>query len=178
MAFGLGSAIGCFALMGERLRFLFDWDTGRIGLVYAVFGLLTLVGNMIMPWALRHTGNGRVLMRIALLFVLLAIVITYAFNSAGYFLTGAALLTWALFGGLGAPGLQTHIAQLSPTRRGMLMALAGSSMNLGVAGASALAATVYPFGAVWIAVLAVVCITIAIIALRPVGESRAERASA
>lgn len=98
-----------------------------------------------MPWALRHTGNGRVLMRIALLFVLLAIVITEAFNSAGYFLIAAALLMWVLFGGLGAPGLQTHIAHLSPTRRGLLMELAGNSMNLGVAGAPVLAASVYPF---------------------------------
>ena len=52
MALGLGAAVGCFALVGERLRSLFGWDTGTIGLVYAVFGMLTLVGNFTMLRAL------------------------------------------------------------------------------------------------------------------------------
>ncbi|MFV0335074.1 MAG: MFS transporter [Tropicimonas sp.] len=85
---------------------------------------------------------------------------------------------WAVSGGMGAPGLQTHIAQLSPARRGALMALAGSCMNLGIAGASALAASVFPAGAAWVAVVALVLITIAGVALRPVRVGKAELASA
>ena len=168
MAAGLGGAIGCFALVGERLRSLFGWDTTTIGMIYAAFGILTLVGNAAMPVALRRIGSGRALMRIALIFVLLAIVATYASNTLGPVPILLALAIWAVLGGIGAPGLQTHIAQLSPSRRGALMALAGSSMNLGVADASALAAGVYPAGPAWVAAVGAGLIAVAIIALRPV----------
>lgn len=178
MALGLGGAVGCFALVGERLRSLFAWDTGTIGMVYAAFGILTLVGNFTMPWALARVGSGRALMRIALVFVLAAIVVTYVFDTLGPLPILAAFAVWAVAGGTGAPGLQTHIAQLSPARRGALMALAGSSMNLGIAGASALAASVFSAGAAWVAVVALVLITIACVALRPVGVGKAELASA
>jgi predicted MFS family arabinose efflux permease len=178
MAFGLGGAVGCFALVGERLRALFEWDTGTVGMVYAAFGILTLIGNFTMPWALTRAGSGRALMRIALVFVLAAIVVTYVFDALGPVLIGLALVVWAVLGGMGAPGLQTHIAQLSPSRRGALMALAGSSMNIGVAGASALAATVNPAGAEWVAVVGVGLIAVAIVALRPVPVGKPELISA
>lgn len=178
MAAGLGGAIGCFALVGERLRTLFDWDTATVGVVYAAFGILTLIGNFAMPWVLARVGSGRALMRIALVFVLAAIVITYSFDNLGPVLIVAALAVWAIFGGMGAPGLQTHIAQLSLSRRGVLMALGGSSMNFGVAGASALAATVYPAGAVGVAAIGTVLIVIAIVALKPLRAGPVEAISA
>lgn len=177
MAAGLGGAVGCFALVGERLRSLYEWDTATVGMVYAAFGILTLVGNFTMPTALARVGSGRALMRIALVFVLAAIVVTYVFDGLVPALVLLALAIWAVLGGIGAPGLQTHIAQLSPSRRGTLMALAGSSMNLGVAGATALAASVYPAGAAWVAGVALVLIAIAIVALRPVSADAAEMAS-
>jgi predicted MFS family arabinose efflux permease len=174
MAAGLGGAVGCFALVGERLRSLYEWDTATVGMVYAGFGVLTLVGNFAMPMARARIGSGRALMRIALVFVLAAIVVTYVFDNLAPALVLLALAIWAVLGGMGAPGLQTHIAQLSPTRRGALMALAGSSMNLGVAGATALASNVYPAGAAWVAVVALVLITAAIVALRPIPAKNAE----
>lgn len=178
MAAGLGGAVGCFALVGERLRSLYEWDTATVGMVYAGFGILTLVGNFTMPMALARVGSGRALMRIALVFVLGAIVVTYVFDSLAPALVLLALAVWAVLGGIGAPGLQTHIAQLSPSRRGTLMALAGSGMNLGVAGATALTANVYPAGAAWVAVVAFGLVTVAIISLRPVHSVIAEPASA
>ncbi|GAA2890948.1 putative MFS family arabinose efflux permease [Aminobacter niigataensis] len=178
MAFGLGGAVGCFALVGERLRSLYEWDTATVGMVYAAFGILTLVGNFTMPMALARAGSGRALMRIAMAFVAAAIVVTYVFDALGSIMILAALAVWAVLGGMGAPGLQTHIAQLSPARRGALMALAGSSMNLGVAGASALAASIYPAGPVWVAAVGVGLIAVAIVALRPVCADKTEVASA
>lgn len=172
MAAGLGGAVGCFALVGERLRSLYAWDTATVGVVYAGFGILTLGGNFTMPMALAGIGSGRALMRIALVFVLAAIAITYVFDSLAPALALLALAVWAVLGGIGAPGLQTHIAQLSPSRRGALMALAGSSMNLGVAGATALASSVYPAGAAWVAVVGAALIVVAIVALRPVRSER------
>lgn len=47
------------------------------------------------------------------------------------------------------------------------MALAASSMNLGVAAASTLMASVYPAGAGWVSAVALVLIAAAIVALRP-----------
>ncbi len=166
MAAGLGGAIGCFALVGERLRSLYEWDTGTVGMVYAAFGLLTLAGNFAMPVALARVGSGRALMRIALGFVMAAIVVIYGFGTPGPVPLLLALAVWAVSGGIGAPGLQTHIAELSTERRGALMALAGSGMTLGIAGASALVAGLYPAGPVWVAVTGAVLITIAILALR------------
>lgn len=118
MAAGLGGAVGCFALVGERLRSLYEWDTATVGMVYAGFGILTLVGNFIMPMALARVGSGRALMRIALVFVLAAIAVTYVFDGLAPVPVLLALAIWAVLGGIGAPGLQTHIAQLSPSRRG------------------------------------------------------------
>lgn len=177
MAAGLGGAIGCFALVGERLRSLYDWDTATIGIIYAVFGILTLAGNFAMPIALAQIGSGRALMRVALLFVMAAIAVTYVFDSLGPVPILLALGIWAVLGGIGAPGLQTHIAQLSPSRRGTLMALAGSAMNFGVAGASALVAGVYPASPAWVAAVGAGLIAIAIVALRPSHNGEIEVAS-
>jgi len=168
LAAGLGGGIGCFALVGERLRSLYEWDTATVGIIYAAFGILTLVGNLAMPMALARAGSGRALMRIALIFMLAAIAATYVFDSLPPVPILFALTIWAVLGGMGAPGLQTHIAQLSQSRRGALMALGGSSINLGVAGATALASSVYPVGAAWVAVAAAALIGFAIVALRPV----------
>ena len=168
LAAGLGGGIGCFALVGERLRSLYEWDTATVGIIYAAFGILTLVGNLAMPMALARAGSGRALMRIALIFMLAAIAATYVFDSLPPVPILFALAIWAVLGGMGAPGLQTHIAQLSQSRRGALMALGGSSINLGVAGATALASSVYPVGAAWVAVAAAALIGFAIVALRPV----------
>jgi predicted MFS family arabinose efflux permease len=172
MATGLGGAVGCFALVGERLRSLYEWDTATVGMVYAAFGVLTLVGNFTMPMALARIGSGRALMRIALVIVLGAIVVTYVFDGLAPVLILLALAIWAVLGGIGAPGLQTHIAQLSPSRRGALMALAASGMNLGVAGATALASSVYPAGAARVAVVGAALTVVAIVALRPVRSER------
>lgn len=57
------------------------------------------------------------------------------------------------------------------------MALAGSNMNLGVAGATALASSANPIGAAWVVGVALVLIAIAIVALRPVPTGAAEVAS-
>lgn len=54
------------------------------------------------------------------------------------------------------------------------MALVGSSMSLGVAGATALAASVYPLGAAWIAVVAILLMATAIVALRPTPTKNVE----
>ena len=160
MTAGLGGAVGCFALVGERLRSLYEWDTATVG-------ILTLAGNFAMPVALARIGSGRALMRIALVFVLAAICVTFVFDNLGPGPVLAALAVWAVLGGMGAPGVQTHIAALSPSRRGALMALAGSGMNLGVAGATSLASSVYPAGAAWVAGVALVLLVAAIIAVRP-----------
>jgi predicted MFS family arabinose efflux permease len=177
MAAGLGGAIGCFALVGERLRSLYDWDTATVGIIYAAFGILTLAGNFAMPVALAGIGSGRALMRVALLFVMAAIAVTYVFDALGPIPILLALAIWAVLGGIGAPGLQTHIAQLSPSRRGALMALAGSAMNLGVAGASALVAGVYSASPAWVAAVGAGLIVIAIVALRPSHNGETEVAS-
>lgn len=166
MGFGLGGAIGIYALVGERLRDTTDLATGGVGLIYAGFGAITLMGNFLMPWALQKVGDGRRLMQICLIGVMLSIVALFSLP-LGTLTACLALGIWALLGGTGAPGLQTYLAGLSETRRGVLMALAASAMNFGVAAWSAVAAFGFEYAPIAVAAQAVLTIGTGILALAP-----------
>lgn len=165
MGFGLGGAIGIYALAGERLRQLTDLDTAEIGLVYAGFGIATLAGNLLLPFALGLVSDGRQLMRRCLCAVLASVVALFALP-LGLGTACLVLAIWALLGGLGAPGLQTWLAGLSAAHRGRLMALGASAMNLGVALWSAVAASLFAVSSQLVALLAVLTIGAATLALR------------
>lgn len=166
MGFGLGGAIGIYALLGERLRDITALGTVGIGAVYAGFGLVTLAGNLLMPRVIGRFRDGRQMMQQCLCGVLIAVFLLFALP-LGPVAACLAVFVWAGLGGIGAPALQTYLAGLSPTRRGSLMALGSSAMNLGVAFWSALAASLFAASAVWVAALAAVIIGIAILVLRP-----------
>ncbi|SNY90090.1 Predicted arabinose efflux permease, MFS family [Cohaesibacter sp. ES.047] len=164
MGFGLGGAIGIYALVGERLRDTTDITTSGIGLIYAGFGAVTLLGNLLMPWALKKVSDGRQLMQISLIGVMLSIVALFSLQ-LGTLTACLALGIWALLGGTGAPGLQTYLASLSETRRGVLMALGASAMNFGVAAWSAVAAFGFEYAPMAVAAQAVLTIGTGILAL-------------
>lgn len=164
MGFGLGGAIGIYALAGERLRDTVNLETGAIGLVYAGFGIMTLIGNLLMPKLIGRVRDGRQLMLLCMCGVLAAILSLFSL-SLGVVLSCLAMAFWAVLGGLGAPGLQTYLAGLSESRRGMLMALGASAMNLGVAIWSALASSLFATSAHRVAILAVIVVGTAIVAL-------------
>jgi len=166
MGFGLGGAVGIYALAGERLRDLTGLGTGGVGLVYAGFGLLTLLGNLAMPRVIGMARDGRHLMRLCLCGALVAIVALFALP-LGLGTACLAMAAWALLGGTGAPALQSHLAGLSEHRRGTLMALASGALNLGVALWSALAAAGFALSPGLVAAQALVTLGIAIFALAP-----------
>lgn len=87
-------------------------------MVYAAFGILTLVGNFTMPMALIRAGRGRGLMRIALVFVLAAIAVTYIFDALAPILVLPALALWAVLGGMGSPDCK-FISRYSPPPAGV-----------------------------------------------------------
>ena len=169
MGCGLGGAVGIYALAGERLRDLTGLETGGLGLVYAGFGLLTLAGNLLMPRVIDRARDGRQVMQLCLCGVLAAIVALFALplGPLGPLAACLALVFWAVLGGLGAPALQTHIATLSDSRRGTLMALGASALNLGVALWSTLAGIGFALSPALVAGQAAVTIGIAIVALTP-----------
>lgn len=171
MAFGLGlgGAIGIYALAGERLRQLADIGTAEIGLIYAGFGIFTLLGNLGMPYVMGRLKDGRRLMRLCLFDVLAMITALFALP-LGLLPAIGAMAIWAFLGGLGAPGLQAHLAGLSPQRRGMLMALGSSAMNLGVAIWSSLAAAGFSVFPQLVALQALLTIGVAILVLKPISE--------
>lgn len=142
MGLGLGGAIGIYALAGERFRDLTEFATGGVGAVYAGFGIMTLAGNLLMPRFISRVRDGRQLMLFCLLGVMVAIIALFSLplNAA---LACLAMAIWAMLGGIGAPALQTYLANLSEARRGVLMALGASAMNLGVAIWSAVAAALF-----------------------------------
>ncbi|HEU6441058.1 MAG TPA: hypothetical protein VFF38_01750 [Microvirga sp.] len=60
-------------------------------------------------------------MRLALVCVLAAILVTFALDDIALWGVLIALAVWAVLGGLGAPALQSHIAGLSAARRSTLI---------------------------------------------------------
>ncbi|MDT8894399.1 MFS transporter [Halomonas sp. I1] len=167
MGLGLGGAVGIYVLVGERLRDLHQPGTDSLGLIYAGFGLVTLAGNLAMPRLMARFGDGRRLMRLCLIGVLAAIMVLFAIP-LGMMAACLMLGAWALLGGIGAPALQAHLAGLSDARRGTLMALGASAMNLGVATWSATASTLFPHSAILVALLALAIIGTAICLLGPI----------
>lgn len=176
MGFGLGGAIGIYALAGERLRDLTGLGTGGVGIIYAGFGIMTLAGNLLMPKMIGYARDGRQLMQVCLLGVLAAIVALFSLP-LGIVTAAFVMAVWAILGGLGAPGLQTYLASLSNSHRGVLMALGASAMNLGVALWSGVAASLFALSSGFVAVLALTLIAIACAALIPPKRVRAPSAT-
>ncbi|WBU61626.1 MFS transporter [Paracoccus albus] len=160
MGLGLGGAIGIYAIAGERFRDLTEFGTRGVGAVYAGFGIMTLVGNLLMPRIIGRTRDGRQLMLFCLLGVMVAIVALFSLTLSAV-LACLAMAIWAVLGGIGAPALQTYLASLSEARRGVLMALGASAMNLGVAIWSAVAAAFFATASSLVALLGFVLIGIA-----------------
>lgn len=172
MFFGIGGAVGVYALVGERLRDAFVLETHHVGMIYAAFGVLSVIGNMLAPGAIGWLGDGRRTMRLCIGLVIACIAVVFALPDPTLALVAIALGLWALLGGIGAPGLQTHIAGLSETRRGVLMALGSSALNLGVAFAAALAGEAYLRGSLFVAALGMALLLAAVAALaRPGGNT-------
>ncbi|MFM5027695.1 MFS transporter [Aeromonas rivipollensis] len=167
MCLGLGGGIGLFNLVGQHLRDTQGLSMGSVGLLYGALGIISVIGNLLMPRLSCRVESGRVLMRLALVVCVPA--------SVGFYLSPASLPAlllplglWALAGGIGSPALQGHIAGLSSAHRGMLMSLAMTMMHLGVALWSAVAGFAYSAGPVALALLAMALFGGAIAALRPV----------
>ncbi|MEW9834977.1 MFS transporter [Mesorhizobium marinum] len=176
MFFGLGGAIGIYSMVGERLRDGLQLDTQQIGLVYVGFGILSVAGNALAPAAIRRIGGGRRAMRLAMAIVIVCLAVVFALPNPALLAVVLALGVWAVVGGIGAPGLEAHIADLSDTHRGVLLALSTSAANLGVALSAALAGEAYLRGNLWVAGLGFILLSISVVALaRP--RSRCSAAS-
>ena len=170
MCLGLGGGIGLFNLVGQHLRDTQDWSIGSVGGLYALLGIISVIGNLLMPRLSGRVESGRTLMRLALVVCVPA--------SVGFYLSPASLPAlllplglWALAGGIGSPALQGHIAGLSSAHRGMLMSLAMTMMHLGVALWSGVAGFAYSAGPVALAALAILLFGSAIVVLRPVNAT-------
>lgn len=166
MCLGLGGGIGLFNLVGQHLRDTQEWSIGSVGGLYALLGVISVAGNLLMPRLSGRVESGRTLMRLALMVCLLVSVCFYLAPAGQLMLP--ILLLWALAGGIGSPALQGYIAQLSGAHRGMLMSLAMTMMHLGVALWSAVAGFAYSAGPLAIALLAMLLFGSAIALLRPV----------
>lgn len=166
MCLGLGGGIGLFNLVGQHLRDTQEWSIGSVGGLYALLGVISVVGNLLMPRLSGRVESGRTLMRLALMVCLLVSVCFYL-SPAGQLML-PILLLWALAGGIGSPALQGYIAQLSSVHRGMLMSLAMTMMHIGVALWSAVAGFAYSAGPLAMTLLSMLLFGSAIALLRPV----------
>ncbi|BBT81560.1 MFS transporter [Aeromonas veronii] len=170
MCLGLGGGIGLFNLVGQHLRDTQEWSIGSVGGLYALLGIISVIGNLLMPRLSGRVESGRTLMRMALVVCLLVSVWFFLYPARQPMLPPilpiVPLLLWALAGGIGSPALQGYIAQLSAAHRGMLMSLAMTMMHLGVALWSGVAGFAYSAGPVALAALAMLLFGGAITALR------------
>ncbi|MGU5697695.1 MFS transporter [Aeromonas allosaccharophila] len=170
MCLGLGGGIGLFNLVGQHLRDTQEWSIGSVGGLYALLGIISVIGNLLMPRLSGRVESGRTLMRMALVVCLLVSVWFFLYPARQPMLPPilpiVPLLLWALAGGIGSPALQGYIAQLSSAHRGMLMSLAMTMMHLGVALWSGVAGFAYSAGPVALAALAMLLFGGAITALR------------
>lgn len=147
--------------------------------MYALLGIISIIGNLLMPRLSGRVESGRTLMRMALVVCLLVSVWFYLYPAGQSMLLPmllpmlpiVPLLLWALAGGIGSPALQGYIAQLSAAHRGMLMSLAMTMMHLGVALWSGVAGFAYSAGPVALAALAILLFGSAIVVLRPVNAT-------
>lgn len=139
MLLGLGGAIGIFAILGERVRDIFGFETWQVSALFAVFGLTTVGGNLLAPQMIGRFG-ARLAASLNLVVVLAGIVVVFAPSRPGFALVALGLVAWSVFGGAAAPALQATLAQVSERHRGFILALGSSALNLGVALSSALAA--------------------------------------
>ncbi|WP_430383906.1 hypothetical protein [Aeromonas hydrophila] len=138
-----------------------------MGLLYGALGVISVVGNVLMPRLARYVESGRPLMRGALVVCALVSAFFYLYPAGSLASLALPLGLWALAGGIGSPALQGYIAQLAPAQRGMLMSLAMTLMHLGVALWSAVAGFAYSAGPMAMALLALLLFGGAILALRP-----------
>ena len=170
MCLGLGGGIGLFNLVGQHLRDTQEWSIGSVGGLYALLGIISVIGNLLMPRLSGRVESGRTLMRMALVVCLLVSVWFFLYPARQPMLPPilpiVPLLLWALAGGIGSPALQGYIAQLSAAHKGMLMSLAMTMMHLGVALWSGIAGFAYSAGPVALAALAMLLFGGAITALR------------
>ncbi|MCH6202872.1 MFS transporter [Brucella ciceri] len=167
MGFGLGGGIGIFTMVGERTRDILGYGTGSVGLTYALLGVISVAGNFLMPSIVAQLGDGRRVMRIALIVCLAMNVVVYAIADSSPWLLFIALPLWALAGGIGSPALMNYLAGLAHKRRGAVTALGMSIMHVGVAISSGAAGLAYASSSIWTAVFGMIVFGIAMIALRP-----------
>ncbi|WP_239413661.1 MFS transporter [Aeromonas salmonicida] len=158
-----------------HLRDTQDWSIGSVGGLYALLGIISVIGNLLMPRLSGRVESGRTLMRMALVVCLLVSVWFYLYPAGQPMLLPllliVPLLLWALAGGIGSPALQGYIAQLSAAHRGMLMSLAMTMMHIGVALWSGVAGFAYSAGPVAMAALAILLFGSAIVVLRQVNAT-------
>ncbi|MGL6566518.1 MFS transporter, partial [Aeromonas dhakensis] len=168
MGLGLGGGIGLFNLVGQHLHDSQGLPVWSVGLLYGALGVISVVGNVLMPRLAGYVESGRPLMRGALVVCALVSAFFYLYPAGSLASLALPLGLWALAGGIGSPALQGYIAQLAPAQRGMLMSLAMTLMHLGVALWSAVAGFAYSAGPMAMALLALLLFGGAILALRPV----------
>ncbi|WP_010603773.1 MFS transporter [Pseudoalteromonas maricaloris] len=168
MCIGLGGGIGLFNLVGQHLRDTQALSVWFIGVLYALLGLVSVAGNLMMPKLATHFESGRQVMRASLVVCLIASSGLYWYQGISLIPLCFLMTLWALAGGIGSPALQAYISELSPAHRGVLISLAMSMMHIGVAIWSAVAGFAYSLGAAAMALLAIILFSLAILCLRPV----------
>ncbi|MGI2194104.1 MFS transporter [Shewanella sp.] len=172
MFFGLGGGIGLFNLIGQHLRDTLGMSIWSVGVMYAVLGGSSVIGNMLMPRVAGRLESGRQVMRLALIACLIVSIGFYLYPAQQLLVLILPLVMWSLAGGVGSPALQSYIAQLSNAHRGILMSLAMTMMHLGVAIWSGVAGFAYSVGPIGMAILATLLFGAAIAVLRPVKQAQ------
>lgn len=176
MCLGLGGGIGLFNLIGQHLRDSLDVSMWLVGGLYAILGVISVMGNFLMPRLIQRFGNGRQIMRAALIVCLFVSVGFYSYPTEHWVILLLLLAFWSMAGGIGSPALQSYIADLSVTHRGLLMSMGITMMHIGVAIWSGVAGLAYSFGPIGMVILAILLFGMAIVVLHPTSKVKNKHA--
>ncbi|HWL84371.1 MAG TPA: MFS transporter [Polyangiaceae bacterium] len=151
----IGVTIGVMAIVGEIFRTRYALTVGETGLSLASFGVMTIVGNLIVARAVAWSGSTRRAILVAIAATWLGIAGLTLGAGWPFVLALASFWLWAVFAGFGGPLLQALLADLGGERRATVLATSASAMHLGVVAMTFLEAWIFPrFGAAGVGVLA------------------------
>ncbi len=140
----IGVSIGVLAIVGEIFRTAYHLDIVATGITLASFGVLTVIGNLVVDLAVSWTGSTRGAILVAIAATCLGVAGLTLVRGWPIGMALASFWLWAVFAGFGGPALQAYLSDLGGERRGVVLSTSASAMHLGVVMMTFVEAWVFP----------------------------------
>lgn len=142
-ALTIAAAFSLFSYLVPALRTLIDASPALISLLLGVFGVMSVVGNVLALRFIDRLGAGAIVL--AGLLAMLAGHLVWPWSEGAVAVTAAALVAWGLGGFAVVSAQQARLAALAPAQAPASIALNSSAVYLGQAVGSAAGALVIAY---------------------------------